>query len=80
VVNQDVKASLDMPANASLAISHQMDRWQFLGDYTWTGWSSVDTVRLKNKQTGSTDQYACPSISRIPIVSASALTTSTTTR
>jgi long-chain fatty acid transport protein len=52
VVNQDVKASIDMPANASLAISHQMDRWQFLGDYTWTGWSSVDTVRLKNKQTG----------------------------
>ncbi len=42
-----------MPANASLAISHQMDRWQFLGDYTWTGWSSVDTVKLKNKQTGA---------------------------
>lgn len=52
VVNQDVKASIDMPASASLAISHQMDRWQFLGDYTWTGWSSVDTVRLKNKNTG----------------------------
>ena len=52
IVNQDVKASIDMPANASLAISHQMDRWQFLGDYTWTGWSSVDTVKLKNKQTG----------------------------
>ncbi len=51
--NQDIKASLDMPANASLAISHQMDRWQFLGDYTWTGWSSVDTVRLKNKQTSA---------------------------
>lgn len=52
VVNQDVKASIDMPASTSLAISHQMDRWQFLGDYTWTGWSSVDTVRLKNKNTG----------------------------
>ena len=51
-VTQDSKASIDMPANASLAISHQMDRWQFLGDYTWTGWSSVDTVKLKNKQTG----------------------------
>jgi long-chain fatty acid transport protein len=53
VVNQDIKASLDMPANTSLAISHQMDRWQFLGDYTWTGWSSVGTVKLKNKQTGA---------------------------
>ena len=53
VVNQDIKASIDMPASASLAISHQMDRWQFLGDYTWTGWSSVDTVKLKNKQTGA---------------------------
>ncbi len=52
VVNQDVKAAIDMPASASLAISHQMDRWQFLGDYTWTGWSSVDTVKLKNKQSG----------------------------
>jgi long-chain fatty acid transport protein len=52
VVNQDVKASIDMPASTSLAISHQMDRWQFLGDYTWTGWSSVDTVKLKNKQSG----------------------------
>ena len=52
VVNQDVKASIDMPASTSLAISHQMDRWQFLGDYTWTGWSSVDTVTLKNKDTG----------------------------
>lgn len=53
VVNQDVKASLDMPANVSLAISHQMDRWQFLGDYTWTGWSSVDTVKLKRKSDGA---------------------------
>ena len=52
VVNQDVKASIDMPDNASVAISHQMDRWQFLADYTWTGWSSVDNVALKNKNTG----------------------------
>ena len=52
-LNTDVKVSLDMPANASLAISHQMDRWQFLGDYTWTGWSSVDNVNLKNKNTGA---------------------------
>lgn len=50
---QDVKASIDMPASASLAISHQMDRWQFLGDYTWTGWNSVDTVKLKNRHTNA---------------------------
>jgi long-chain fatty acid transport protein len=52
-LNTDVKASIDMPANTSLAISHQMDRWQFLGDYTWTGWTSIDTVKLKNKNTGA---------------------------
>lgn len=51
-LNTDVKASIDMPANASLAVSHQMDRLQLLADYTWTGWSSVDTVTLKNKNTG----------------------------
>lgn len=52
-LNTDVKAPIDMPASASLAISHQMDRWQFLGDYTWTGWSSVDTVELRNKNTSA---------------------------
>ncbi|NJD35220.1 MAG: aromatic hydrocarbon degradation protein [Betaproteobacteria bacterium] len=52
VVNQDVKASIDMPDSASLAISHQYNRWQFLADYTWTGWSSIDNVALKNKDTG----------------------------
>jgi long-chain fatty acid transport protein len=49
--NQDVKVSADLPDSASLAISHKVDRWQFLADYTWTGWSSVDDLLLKNQHT-----------------------------
>jgi long-chain fatty acid transport protein len=54
VVNQDIKATLDMPDSASLAVSQKLsDRWDMLGDFTWTGWSSIDDVGLKNKQTGA---------------------------
>jgi long-chain fatty acid transport protein len=52
-VNQDIKATLEMPDSASLAVSQKLsDRWEMLGDFTWTGWSSIDDVGLKNKQTG----------------------------
>lgn len=53
-VSQDIKATLEMPDSASLAVSQQLsDRWQLLGDFTWTGWSSIDDVGLKNKQSGA---------------------------
>jgi long-chain fatty acid transport protein len=53
-VNQDIKATLEMPDSASLAVFQQLsDRWQLLGDFTWTGWSSIDDVGLKNKQSGA---------------------------
>lgn len=54
LANQDISAKLKTPANASLAISHMVnDRLELLADYTWTDWSVVDTIQLKNKQTGA---------------------------
>jgi long-chain fatty acid transport protein len=54
LVNQDISAKLKTPASASLAVSHMVnDRLELLADYTWTDWSVVDTIQLKNKQTGA---------------------------
>lgn len=51
---QDIKAQLKTPASASLAVSHQLnERLQVLADVTWTDWSVVDTIQLKNKDTGA---------------------------
>lgn len=48
---------LETPASASLAVSHKVsDRIELLGDYTWTGWSSVKTLDVKNASTGATIQ------------------------
>ncbi len=54
LVNQDIKTTLKTPANFSLAVSHKLnDQWEILGDATWTDWSVVNTLDLKNKNTGA---------------------------
>lgn len=54
LVNQDIEAKLKTPANVSFALSHKLtDRLELLADYTWTDWSVVDTIQLKNKQSGA---------------------------
>ncbi len=41
------KVSLSMPDSVSLGISHQLnDKWQLLGDATWTHWSRIQNVPL----------------------------------
>lgn len=41
------KASLALPDNLSAAFSHQLtDKWQLLGDLTWTRWSRIQDVTL----------------------------------
>ena len=41
------KVSLSMPDSVSLAISHQLnEKWQLLGDATWTHWSRIQNVPL----------------------------------
>ena len=50
LVNQDVKVKLKTPANFSLAASHKLnDKLELLADWTWTEWSVVKTLDLKNK-------------------------------
>lgn len=49
-----IKATLKTPASASLAVAQQLsDRWELLGDITWTEWSVVDDVILKIKSSGT---------------------------
>jgi len=46
--NTDIKADVDLPATVSLSGFHQLNReWAFVGDYTWTGWSSIPELRFK---------------------------------
>ncbi|MDJ0738111.1 MAG: outer membrane protein transport protein [Gammaproteobacteria bacterium] len=42
-----VKATVDLPATASLSGFHQInDEWAVMADYTWTGWSSIPELRF----------------------------------
>jgi long-chain fatty acid transport protein len=54
------KASLKLPDTAILSATHQFnDKWQLLGDVSWTGWSSIpklDLVRTSGLQNGATAQ------------------------
>ncbi|KAB2915882.1 MAG: aromatic hydrocarbon degradation protein [Dechloromonas sp.] len=53
LVNADVKAKLTTPANFSIALSQMVgQKWEILGDLTWTDWSVVDTLYVNNRQTG----------------------------
>lgn len=54
VSTRPVKATLEMPDSASLAVSQKLsDRWELLGDLTWTGWGSIDTIRVTHADTGA---------------------------
>jgi long-chain fatty acid transport protein len=54
------KASLKLPDMAILSASHQLnDKWQLLGDVSWTGWSSIpklDLVRTSGLRNGDIAQ------------------------
>lgn len=53
-LSTDVKAKLKTPANFSLAVSQKLsDKWEMLGDITWTDWSVVETLIVTNKNTGN---------------------------
>ena len=42
-----VTAEVKLPDSFSVALAHTMDRWQFLADYTWTGWDSIQDLQIK---------------------------------
>lgn len=49
--SQKVKAQgYTTPASFSTAVSQKLsDRWEMLGDVTWTGWGILDTLEVQNK-------------------------------
>jgi long-chain fatty acid transport protein len=52
--DHDVKAVLKTPDSLSLALSqHLNSQLELLADATWTGWSIIDTIDLKDKSTGT---------------------------
>jgi long-chain fatty acid transport protein len=53
--DQDIKATLKTPSNVSLAVSQKLsDRWEMLGDITWTRWSVINSLVLQNKASSAT--------------------------
>lgn len=45
--SSDAKADIKLPDTFSLAVTQQLsDKWQMLGDVTWTGWSSIPKVDI----------------------------------
>jgi long-chain fatty acid transport protein len=52
IPNSGVSAEVKLPDSFSVAVAHSMDRWQFLADYTWTGWDSIKDLSIY--RTGST--------------------------
>ena len=50
----DTKATMKLPDMAIMSVSQQLsDKWQMLGDLSWTGWSSIPKVDIMNATTGS---------------------------
>ncbi len=45
--NTALSALASLPETFSLSYVHDLNvKWSFLADYTWTGWSSIDTVEV----------------------------------
>ncbi|THF60240.1 OmpP1/FadL family transporter [Pseudothauera rhizosphaerae] len=48
VLNAKIEAELETPDTASLALHRQVnERWELLADLTWTGWSSIEEIRVE---------------------------------
>jgi len=56
----DAEADVDLPDTLVLSVAQRLDdRWEMLGDLSWTGWSSideVDIVRTSGLAAGTTAQ------------------------
>jgi long-chain fatty acid transport protein len=47
VAQSDVKADLKVPDTFILSVTQKLsDRWEMLGDVSWTGWSSIKDVNI----------------------------------
>lgn len=53
-VDRAIRAQLETPDNFSMAVSQKLsDRWEMLGDITWTGWSSVKALTAVSSASGA---------------------------
>jgi len=46
-VDTDLKADVTLPASFSVSLAHQVNKFTWLTDITWTGWSSFDELRIE---------------------------------
>ncbi len=58
--SSDAKASIELPDTFIASLTHQLnDRWELLGDLSWTGWSSIpkiDVIRTSGAGAGTIAQ------------------------
>lgn len=46
--------AVELPDSASIALSHMInDQLELLSDFTWTGWSSIPSLVIKNRSSGA---------------------------
>jgi long-chain fatty acid transport protein len=56
-VNAEAMVDLKTPDTAIVSFTQGLgDRWELLGDISWTGWSSVDTLNVRYKASGALAQ------------------------
>jgi len=52
-----VKADLELPDTAIVSVAQKLDdHWDMLGDLSWTGWSSIEQLKIVNANSGATVQ------------------------
>ncbi|WP_368639896.1 porin [Castellaniella ginsengisoli] len=45
----NAETTVELPDTATLSVVHQLnERWTLLGDVSWTGWSSIPELKIKN--------------------------------
>ncbi|MBK6790038.1 MAG: outer membrane protein transport protein [Rubrivivax sp.] len=51
---QAVKAEVELPDTFSMGGSYQVNsQWRVLADYSWTGWSSIQSLDIQSASTGA---------------------------
>ncbi|WP_228273617.1 OmpP1/FadL family transporter [Rhodocyclus tenuis] len=55
-LNGSAKATVELPDTFILSAQQQLsDRWELLGDVSWTGWSSIQSLVITGSTTGSSE-------------------------
>lgn len=46
-IDTGLSANVSLPASLSISVAHEVDKFTYLADVTWTGWSSFEELRVK---------------------------------